>query len=112
MRQGTDSIERVGLAARATLPPQPPGLEHPLTLAGQEACETGTERTGALDRERSPTSRVRLDQSESVRVAVAARGDIRLEHDRSAEDVHDRDRMYVSVRVDTDDVVQLICEQP
>jgi hypothetical protein len=27
-------------------------------------------------------------------------------------DVHDRDRVRVAVRVDTNDVVQLICEHP
>jgi hypothetical protein len=47
-----------------------------------------------------------------VRVAVAARVDGRLKDDRSAKDMHDRERVRVAVRVDTDDVVQLICKHP
>ena len=47
-----------------------------------------------------------------LRVAVAVRGDRRLEDDRAADDLHDRERVRVAVRVDTDDVVQLICEHP
>jgi hypothetical protein len=41
-----DGVERVGLGMRAALAAQPAHLEHPLTAAGQEACEPGTERTG------------------------------------------------------------------
>jgi hypothetical protein len=47
-----------------------------------------------------------------MRVAVAARDDRRLADDHSADDVHDRERMKVAVRIDTDDVVQLICKHP
>ena len=53
-----------------------------------------------------------LGELQRLRVAVAARGDRRLEHDRAADDLHDRERVRVAVRVDTDDVVQLICEHP
>ena len=45
-------------------------------------------------------------------VAVAVCNDCRFEHDCSALDVHDRDRVGVAMRVDTNDVVQLICEHP
>ena len=48
-----------------------PDLEHPLALAGQEAGQTGTERAGALDRERTPTWRVLVDEPQRLRVAVA-----------------------------------------
>ena len=47
----SDGVERVVLASRATLPPQPPDLEHPLALAAQEAAEAGAERTRSFDRE-------------------------------------------------------------
>jgi hypothetical protein len=90
---GTDGVERVGLAARAAFPAQPADFEHPLTTDGQEACETGTERTGAFDRERTPTSRVLLDQRQRLRVAVVVRDHRRLEDDCAADDVHDRDRV-------------------
>ena len=81
---GTDRVERVGLAARAALPPQPADLEHPLATAGEEARETGTERACPLDRERTPPRRVLLAEQERLRVAVAVCGDVRLEHDRAA----------------------------
>ena len=81
---GPDRVERVGLAARAALPPQPADLEHPLAATGQEARQTGAERAGALDRERSPARRVLVGELQRLRVAVAVRGDRRLEHDRAA----------------------------
>jgi hypothetical protein len=37
-------------------------------------------------------------------------GNGRLEDDAAADDVHDRERVRVAVRIDTDDVVQLICK--
>ena len=81
---GADRVERVGLAARAALPPQPADLEHPLAAAGQEARQTGTERAGAFDRERASTRRVLLDELQRLRVAVAVRDHRRLEDDRAA----------------------------
>ena len=109
---GTDRVERVGLAARAALPPQPADLEHPLTAAGQEASQTGTERAGAFDRERTPTAaRARRRASTPARSRRCSRRR-RLEHDHAADDLHDRERVRVAVRVDTDDVVQLICKHP
>ena len=53
-----------------------------------------------------------VDEPERIRIPLAARGEIRLEHDRPAEDVHDREGVHVAVRVGTNDVVQLICEHP
>jgi len=55
---------------------------------------------------------VLVDELQSLRVAVAARDDRRLEDDGAALDVHDSERVRVAVRVDTDDVVQLICKHP
>jgi hypothetical protein len=46
-------VERIGLAARAALSPQPPDLEHLLALLGEEAGQAGAERAGPLDRERA-----------------------------------------------------------
>jgi hypothetical protein len=109
---GADRVERVGLAARASLPPQAAHLEHLLATHGQEARQTGTERASAFDSERSSTSCVLVNELQGMRVAVAARDDRRLEDDQPADDVHDRERMRVAVRIDTDDVVQLICKHP
>jgi len=70
------------------------------------------ELSGAFNRERSSTRRVLVDELQRVRVAVAARGDGRLEQHSSAHDLHDSESVRVAVRVDTDDVVQLICKHP
>src|SRR2546430_4167972 len=40
-----------------------------------------------------------------LRVALTRRGNRRLEDDRATEHIHDRERMTVAVRVDTDDIV-------
>ena len=63
----TDRVERVGLAARAALPPQPADLEHPLAAAGQEASETGAERACAFDRERTSTWRMLARRAPTLR---------------------------------------------
>ena len=97
-------------SARAALAPQPADLEHLLTAAGQEARETGTERGSTFDSERSPTRCVPVDELQRVCIAVTARDNRLLEDDRAGDDVHDRERMRVTVRVDTDHVVQLICK--
>ena len=53
-----------------------------------------------------------LGQPERVRVALAARCNVPLEHHRSADDVNDSKRVQIAMRVDTDDVIQLICKHP
>src|SRR5487761_1187571 len=103
----TDSVERVGLAPRAALPPQPADLEHLLAATSQEARKTGTERTGALDRERTPTWCVLVDELQHLRIAVAVCDHRRLKHDSATDDVHNSERMRIAMRVDTNDVVQL-----
>jgi hypothetical protein len=45
-------------------------------------------------------------------VAIAGCRNIRLEHDSAVANVDDRECMRVAMRVDTNDVVQLICEHP
>jgi len=90
----------------------PAHLAHELLTAGQEARETGTERTGSFNREGAPTCSVLVDELEGMRVPLAVRGHGRLEHDRAADHVHDRERVRIAVRIDTNDVVQLICEHP
>src|SRR5437764_940959 len=87
---GAHSIKRVGLAARATLPPQPAHLEHPLTTAAQETRQTRTERAASFNRKRAPTQSVRLDELQHTRVALTTCGNGRLEDNRPTEHVHDR----------------------
>jgi len=107
-----DRVERVGFAARATLPPQPTDLVYPLTAGGQVAGQAGAERAAALNRERTTTCRVLIDELQGICVTVAVRGDVRLEHHGSADDMHQRKRMRITMRINTDHVVQLICKHP
>jgi hypothetical protein len=39
-----------------------------------------------------------------------ARGDRLLEHDSAGADLDDRERVHVPVRIDTNDVINLICK--
>ena len=55
---------------------------------------------------------MRLGDTESLRVAAAVSCHGRLEHDHTAADIDDADRVLIAVRVDTDHVVQLICNHP
>jgi len=107
-----DRVERVGLAARAALAPQPPDLEHPLPLADQETGQAGAEGACSLDRERAPPRRVGACELKSARVAGIVRVHARLEDDATRAHLDDRERVRVAVRVDTDHVVQLICKHP
>jgi hypothetical protein len=45
-------------------------------------------------------------------IASAVCRNVRLEDDRAVSNVDDRECMRVAVRVDANDVVQLICEHP
>jgi hypothetical protein len=55
---------------------------------------------------------VLLGEPECLRVAAAVSRDAGFEHDQPGSHLDDRERVCVSVRVDTDGVVQLICEHP
>jgi len=55
---------------------------------------------------------VQIGKAKKLCVALATRGRVRLEHHAAASNVHDRERMGVTVRVDTDHVVQIICKHP
>src|SRR5262249_27823349 len=81
---GPDCVKRIGLAARAALPPQPADLEHLLALLGEEAVQAGAERAGSLDRERTPTRCVLSGDTQSFRVAAAIGGHARLDNHHSA----------------------------
>ena len=55
---------------------------------------------------------MRVDELQRLRVALTRRGNRRLEDDRTTEHMHDRKRMTVAVRVDTDHIAHLICKHP
>jgi len=64
-----------------------------------------------LDSKRASTRGVGVHKLQCGIRTVTIRGHRRLEDDRAAQDVHDRERVQVAVRVDTY-VVQPICEHP
>lgn len=109
---GTDRIKLVGLAARPTLTPQPADLEHPLAAAGQETSQSRPVRAGAFDCEGATARRMLLGNPTCLRVAGGIGGHHRFEHHHAGPNLDDRDRVRVSMRVDADHVVQLICEHP
>jgi hypothetical protein len=51
-------------------------------------------------------------EHERLPIAIAVCRNVRLEHDRAVQNVDDHECMRVAVRVDTNDVVQPICEHP
>ena len=53
-----------------------------------------------------------LGEPQRLLVASSVCSDGGFEYDRAGPYVDDPDRVRVSVRVDADDVVQLICEHP
>jgi hypothetical protein len=55
---------------------------------------------------------VLVDELQSLRVAVAARDDRRLKDDRAADNVHHRERMRITMRINTNHEVHLICKHP
>ncbi len=108
---GPNSVERVGLATRP-LPAKAPDLEHLLAAAGQEPGQASAAGAGALDRERTPPRRVLLRHAKRGSVAITVSRHRRLEHDHTAANIDDTDRVLVAMRVDTNHVVQLICNHP
>ena len=110
--RGTDRVERVGLAARATRPSQPANLDHLFAAAGQVAGEAGAERAGTFDREHTPTSSVLVGELQGVCVTVVVCGQARLEHHPASADLDDREHVLITMRVDTDHVIHLICKHP
>jgi hypothetical protein len=72
--------------------------------------ETGTVVACSLDRPDAATSRVL--SGEPTRLSVSARRgrDLPLRHNRARRRNHNREHMLVPVRVDTNDIIHLICK--
>jgi hypothetical protein len=108
-----DRIQRVVLTAQ---PPLATGLaadlEQPLALRSTEASQTSAVITGALDRPETNATRVPVREAERGGVAASARLHPSLRDHRSPGSGHDRDRVLIAVRVDTDHLVQLVCKHP
>ncbi len=82
LRRARQSCHRNGARA-ATDPTSSTRSSRPL----RKRVRPAPKRACPLHREGTPTWRVPLDEPQSVCVAVAVCGDVRLEHDRAADDV-------------------------
>ena len=87
-------------------------LEHRLAALGEVAGETGAVMAGALDRPDASAARVPLREAQRLGVAARARPHHRLRQHRSRRRGHDRERVLIAVRVDTDHVIHLVCKHP
>jgi hypothetical protein len=81
-------------------------------MIDQEPSETGAERTRAFDGEDTPAGGVLIDKTKHARVTLTICNLRRLEHHAARAHVDDRERVRITVRVDADHVVQLICKHP
>ncbi len=108
--RGADRVERIGLAARAALPPKATDLEHPLVPLEQESRQTCAVGRGALDREGTPARSVLARKPKRLHIAATVRGNAPLEHDYTSYDRDDCERVPIAMRVDADNEVQLICK--
>jgi len=70
----------------------------------------GAVAAGALDRPGAVPGCVLLGEAKHLAIAARVRGDRLPRHDRTGRGGHGRQHVLVQVRVDTDDVVQLICK--
>ena len=81
-------------------------------MIGEEAGQAGAIGAGALDRERPPPRRMPFCNTQSFRLAAAVRGHARLEHHYPAAHLDDTDRVQITVRINTNNEVQLVCKHP
>jgi hypothetical protein len=109
---GTDRVERV------VFPLQPPlvtraaaDLEHRLAAAAQVAGKPGTVVASAFDRPDASTGLL-LCETPRRRIPESARTHRSLRNNDTGCRDHNSERVLVSVRVDTDHVVHLICKHP
>ena len=107
-----DRLERV------VLPLQPPlvasaraDLEHRLAAAAQLASKPGTVVACALDRPDASASLL-LCEAQCLRISASARTHRSLPHNDTGCRDHNRQRVLVAVRVDTNHVIHLICKHP
>jgi hypothetical protein len=108
---GTDSVELIGLGAVATGGPgRPVDLNDPFASLQQERGEPGSVAAAGFDRPDSTAGRVQLREPQDPLVAERVAWDRLRVGDRAGGSDDDRGGVRVAVGVDTDDVVDLVCE--
>jgi hypothetical protein len=109
--RGANRIERVVFAAKAALIPwATTDLEHPLAVVSQVASKPGTVVPSTLDRPRPGARRMSLRQPNRFGVAAGARPNRALCDHTPGRSAHKRKRVLIAMRINTDDVVDLICK--
>src|SRR5438477_204938 len=88
------------------------GLEHRLATADEVAGKAGTVTAGALDRPHASATPGFERKRQCRGVAAPARAHRPLRDNRARWQSNDGKDVFVQVRVDADDVVQLICKHP
>ena len=109
--RGANRVERVVFAAQpALIAWAAADLEHRLAVVAQVAGKPGTVMSRTLDRPDPRAGRVLLGEPNRLRVAACARAHRALRDNRPGRRDNDRKRVLVAVRINTDDVVDLICK--
>jgi hypothetical protein len=101
------------LALQAALAPSAAAdLESCLTAGSEKARQASAVVSGALDRPDTRTRGAAARKAQRRLVTAALRADRMLRQDDTSSGGDDREHVLVSVRVDADDVIQLVCKHP
>src|SRR5437763_12929257 len=92
------------------LPPDSSDVVHPLAVFDEKATQPGAERPDTLDRERAPPRCMLHGRPKRLDVARRIGIHARLERDRTTPHLNDRERVRITVRINTNHKVQLICK--
>jgi len=106
----SDRVERIRLAGRRSFAAKSANLEHLLVMSEQKPAQACPVRSGALNRERASARGMFARELKRLRVTVAVGSDARLEEHHPARHPNHRERVHVTVRVDADHEIQLICK--
>src|SRR6266566_2927817 len=107
---GADRVEPVVFALQ---PPLASGaaasLEHRLAAATQKASKGGAVMASPLNRPDTPATRVAVRKTQRLRVTTSVRSDRPPSDNRTRRRDNDRQHVLIAMRVNTDHVIQLIC---
>jgi hypothetical protein len=108
--RGADRVELVGLGAvAARWPRRAVDLDDPLALLEQERGQASAVAAAGFDRPHAPAAGVATHEPQQALVPKRVRRLGSLRHHGSV-DRDDRRRVRVAVRVDADEVIDVLCE--
>jgi hypothetical protein len=110
---GSDRIQCVVLAAQSSFTAGlTTNLDHCFAVLAEIAGQAGTVMSGALDGPGTSAVRVLVCEAARRGVTVSARRHDRLRTHRTRARSDDRERVLITMGVDSDHLVQLVCEHP